>query len=285
MFERTSVCAEVAILDAERAVVVTSPKRKKVALVGFATNTLHLVPWNDPEFELWGLNQGYLHMHRRADRWFEMHLPEATADVRDPAYLNWLGAVREFPIYMIQTDRAIPNAVRFPIEAAITYHDGLDYFTSSPAFMLALAGMEGFEEIHLYGINLAIGDEYFFEKACAEEWIGFLRGKGVKVYVPSASSLLKQYRRYGYAIDARPQQSLKVLLTARRDEYRAQAEQKSAELHTSLGAMREAEAMIQIAEGLDHGADIVLVPPVPPPASTPPIGIPLPVPPPPVVPT
>jgi hypothetical protein len=34
-----------------------------------------------------------------------------------------------------------------------------DYFTSSPAFMLALAGIEGFEEVHLYGINLAIGAE------------------------------------------------------------------------------------------------------------------------------
>jgi hypothetical protein len=165
---------------------------------------------------------------------------------------------------MIETSKQIPNAVRFPIEEAIAYGKR-DYFTSSPAFMLALAGIEGFEEVHLYGINLAIGDEYFFEKACAEWWIGYLEGKGVTVYVPKASSLLKQYRRYGYSIDARPQQSFKVLLTARRDEYRTKAEQLSADLHTVLGAMREDEAIMQIAEGIDHGADIVLVPPVPPP--------------------
>jgi hypothetical protein len=222
------------------------------------------VPWNDPSFEIWGLNQGYLHMHRRADRWFEMHQQEATADVRDPEYLKWLSAVREFPIYMIQTNPEIPNSIRYPIEEAVAFGKR-DYFTSTPAFMLAIAGMEEFEEIHLYGINLAIGDEYFFEKACAEWWIGYLEGRGIKVYVPAASSLLKQHRRYGYAIDARPQQSLKILLTARRDEYRTKAEQASADLHTVLGAMREDEALMQIAEGIDHGADLVLVPPVPPP--------------------
>lgn len=262
MFDVNSVCADVSVYDAEGAIVKVSPRRKKVAIVGFATNTLHLVPWNDPDFEIWGLNQGYLHCHRRADRWFELHLPEATADVRDPEYLQWLSAC-PIPIYMIQTAPEIPNSVRFPIERAIEF-GGRDYFTSSPAFMLALAGMEGFEEVHLYGINLAIGDEYFFEKACAEWWIGFLEGRGVKVHVPKASSLLKQYRRYGYSIDARPSQSLKVLLTARRDEYRAKAEETAANLHTMLGAMREDEALMQIAEGIDHGADIVLIPSVPP---------------------
>jgi hypothetical protein len=272
MFDTTNVCAEVTVLDREQAVVEVRPKRKKVAIVGFATNTLHLVPWNDPTFEIWGLNQGYLHMHRRADRWFEMHMPEATADVRDPAYLTWLSAVRDFPIYMIQTNPEIPNAVRYPIEAAIASAGPRhrDYFTSSPAFMLAVAGLEGFEEVHLYGINLAIGDEYFFEKACAEYWIGLLEGRGVNVYVPSASSLLKQYRRYGYAIDARPSASYKALMTARRDEYRAKAEQHSNELHVMLGAMREDEALMQIAEGIDHGADLVLVPPLPAPSTAPP---------------
>jgi len=270
LFDLTSVCADISILDAERAVVTCVPKRKKVAIVGFATNTLHLVPWNDPEFEIWGLNQGYMHCHRRADRWFEMHQKESTADVRDPDYLTWLSRC-PIPIYMTETQREIPNSVRYPIEEACKYANR-DYFTSSPAFMLALAGMEGFEEIHLYGINLAIGDEYFFEKACAEYWIGFLEGKGVRVYVPKASSLLKQFRRYGYAVDARPQASFKVLLTARRDEYRAKAEQFSNDLHTVLGAMREDEAIMQIAEGIDHGADIVLVPPLPAPSTAPQIG-------------
>ena len=261
--------ADVAIMNRETADVAVVPKRKKVALVGFASNTLHLVPWFDPEFEIWGMNQGHLNFPRRADRWFEMHSVEATADVRDPNYLQFLRDLT-IPVYMIRTYDEYPTSVRYPIEEAIRFC-GRDYFTSSVAFMMALAALEGFQEVHLYGINLAIGDEYFYEKPCAEWWIGVLEGHGVKVYVPSASSLLKQFRRYGYSIDARPAQSFKVLLQARINEYRSRAEGFQANLNTVLGAMREAEALQQIAEGLDHGADIVLMPQTAPPptAATP----------------
>lgn len=266
MFDVTNVCADVTVLSKEHAEVLVTPKRKKVALVGFATNTLALVPWNDPEFEIWGMNQGYLHMHRRADRWFELHNTEATADVRDPNYLQWLSEC-PIPVYMLECRDNVPNSMRYPIEKAIAYHGGLDYFMSTIAYMLALAGMEGFEEVHLYGINLAISDEYFYEKPNAEEWIGYLRGKGIKVYVPKASSLLKQYARYGYAIDARPAMSLKVLVQSRINEYIQRAEALSNDLHVVLGAKREDEALLQIFEGVDHGADIVLVPQPPPPAA------------------
>ena len=157
MYDLHPACADVFIEDRQMADVVVKPRRKKVAIVGFASNTLHLVPWTDPEFEIWSMNQGYGHCLRRTDRHFEMHLPEATADVRDPQYLAWLSQA-PIPVYMIECRDEVPNSVRYPIEDAIKYA-GRDYFMSSPAFMLALAGMEGFEEVHLYGINLAIGDE------------------------------------------------------------------------------------------------------------------------------
>lgn len=257
-FEPHAAMADVAIMNRETADIAVVPKRKKVALVGFASNTLHLVPWFDPEFEIWGMNQGHMNFQRRADRWMEMHLPEATQDMRDPNYDQFLKNC-PVPLYMIRVMDEYPNSVRFPIEEAIRVSGGRDYFTSTVAFMMALALMEGFTEVHLYGINLAIGDEWFYEKACAEFWIGYLEGHGIKVHVPSASSLMKQHRRYGYSIDARPAQSLKLLLQARVNAYRSQAEQFQSNLNTVLGAMREAESLMQVAEGVDHGADIVLV--------------------------
>lgn len=269
MFDQHPACADVEIVDRQTPDVVCHPPRKKVAIIGFASNTLHLVPWIDPSFELWSLNQGYLHCLRRTDRHFEMHMPEATADVRDPNYLQWL---REspIPVYMIECQDEIPMSVRYPIEEAIKYV-GRDYFMSSPAFMLALAGMEGFEEIHMYGVNLAIGDEYFYEKPNCEWIIGVLQGRGIKVHIPSASSLLKQYKRYGYSIDARPAASLKALLNGRMAEYARQEERLIEQLSVIRGAKREDEALVQIAEGLDHGAEIVLMPPqqpLTPPAQT-----------------
>ncbi len=265
-FEVTDACADVAIMDRGTADVVVVPKRRKVACVGFASNTLHLVPWTDPSFEVWSMNQGHLHCARRTDRHFEMHMPEATADIRDPDYLTFLKNC-PIPIYMIQQYDEYPSSVRYPIEEALRLA-GRDYFMSTVAFMMALAINEGFEEIHLYGINLAIGDEYFYEKPNAEYWIGKAEGMGIKVYVPSASSLLKQHRRYGYHVDARPQQSLKVLLQARINQYRSQAEQASNNLNLLVGAMREAEQLIQVCEGIDHGADIVLMPATPTPVAT-----------------
>lgn len=258
MFDVNSVCADVAILDKERAEILVTPRRRKVAIVGFATNTLNLVPWNDPEFEIWGLNQGYLHMYRRADRWFEMHNHETTADVRDPQYLSWLSAC-PIPIYMLETRPEVPSSVRFPIEKAIEWL-GMDYFMSSIAYMMAIAGMEGFEEVHLYGINLAIGDEYFYEKPNAEFILGFMKAKGIKIVIPKASSLLKQYARYGYALDARPHNSLKVLIGSRINEYHEREKALLRDMSIVEGARREGEALQQIFEGLDHGADIVLMP-------------------------
>ena len=266
-FDLTPACADVQIVaEGGMRDVVVLPKRKKVAIIGFASNTLHLVPWNDPEFELWSMNQGYMHCARRTDRHWEMHQPEATADIRDPNYLTFLQTC-PIPIYMIQQYDEYPNSIRFPIEDAIRLA-GRDYFMSSVSYMMALAIMEGFQEIHLYGINLAIGDEYFYEKPNAEWWIGKAEGMGIKVVVPQASSLLKQFRRYGYHVDARPSQSLKVLVQARINEYRQRAEKLQCDLHVVLGAMREDESLIQVLEGVDHGADIVLMPPPTAPAAT-----------------
>lgn len=260
-FEVTSACADINILDRERAKVVVSPRRKKVAFVGFASNSLHMVPWEDERFEIWGMNQGHPNFKRRADRWFEMHLPEATPDIRDPLYMQFLRDLT-IPVYMIQPYEYAPTSLRYPIEDAIAV-TGLDYFMSTVAFMCALAMMEDFEEVHLYGINLAIGDEYFYEKPNAEFWIGFMKAKGIKVEIPRASALLKQTKRYGYEIDARPNQSWKILLSAREQEYKGKIDKLSAEANMYLGAMRECQALMQIGEGMDAGADIVLVPQVP----------------------
>ena len=58
----------------------------------------------------------------------------------------------------------------------------------------------------------------------------------------------------------RPSQSLKVLLDSRRKQYLHEIEQLQAQLHQKIGHMRESESLIQMAEGIDHGADLVLLP-------------------------
>ena len=148
----------------------------------------------------------------------------------------------------------------FATEAAIQI-GGRDYFTSSIAYMIAVALLDGFQEIAIYGVNLAIGDEWFYQKACAEWWIGLAEGKGVAVYVPSASALLKQYARYGYAQESTPNALTRVMLNGRINHYRAKCEELLRDYHVQLGAMRESESLLQAVEGLEHGADLIAISP------------------------
>ena len=49
--------------------------KNTVAIVGFAKSTRHLVPYEDMETEIWGINDAY-HVKgfmKRWDRWFQLH--------------------------------------------------------------------------------------------------------------------------------------------------------------------------------------------------------------------
>jgi hypothetical protein len=92
---------------------------------------------------------------------------------------------------------SLPTTISYPVEQIIDEF-GIDYFTSTVAFEVALAMREGFKEIALYGIDLIVGTEYSEQKACLEFWLGMAHAKGVNVVIPSTSALLKHSHRYGY---------------------------------------------------------------------------------------
>ena len=166
-----------------------------MAIVGTAPSW-KLTPWNDPSVELWSLNDAFrLPGFARADRWFDLHPfdhmyfvpPKATKVdakdiptghyVRPHAYLDWLKAL-QIPLYL-QSDPPEgfgPQAQRFP-KQAVEEHFG-QYFTSTPAWMLALAVMEGFQDIAIYGIHLATESEYIEQRPNFEFLIGRVLGRG-----------------------------------------------------------------------------------------------------------
>lgn len=202
--------AHVTVLDPEKAIVSPADgrKRKKVCIVGYAENSRHLAWYDDPDCEIWGVNQVYRFIPRM-DRNFQIHHDwdnekkwAAGTDQR-----KWI-TESPIPTYMIAHDPSMPNSVTYPlldVRRALGLlgenddpQTGLDYFTSSIAFMFALAIAEGFEEIGIYGIDLIIGREYFFEKSCVEFYMGIAHAKGIVVHRPENSALLWQSHRYGY---------------------------------------------------------------------------------------
>lgn len=208
-------CAgHVKILDHQNGIVESfcpdGTKRKKMAIVGYAAGSLHLAPFNDPSWEIVGLNQLYRKIPR-ADRWLEIHQNFLEHVVEGTDHEKWLKEA-PIPIYMVDRIPGIPNSVRYPIERVMDGH--LDYFTSTVAFGIALAINEGFEEIGLWGIDLVVGDEYIHQKPCTEFWLGTAHGKGINITIPRESALCKQSHRYGYQIE--PESLVKMSELAKR---------------------------------------------------------------------
>lgn len=172
-------------------------RRKKVAIVGFSESSRHLAPYNDPEWEIWAMNQLYRHIPR-ATRWWEMHkYPDYLTIDQVPGtdYAGWL-AKCPIPVYMCEKRDDVPNSVRYPIETMVARFG--DYFYSTISYMIALAISEGFEEIGLWGIDLAHDSEYEYQKPSAEYLLGVAIGAGITVRIPQQSALLKGTYRYGY---------------------------------------------------------------------------------------
>lgn len=214
--------------------------RSKVCIVGYAENSRHLAWYDDPDCEIWGVNQLYRFIPR-ADRWFQIHTnwddKDRWAAGTDQA--AWL-AQCPIPVYMTDLNPAIPNSVRYPAERVMAELKTHDYFTSSIAFMVALAIAEGFHEIGIYGIDLVIGREWDFEKACVEFYLGIAHARGLEYHLPQGCALLWQSHRYGYHQE--PDYGFFGLpkLAARRGQLAAQVKQFRDTLYTSQGRLEEA---------------------------------------------
>ena len=156
-----------------------------------------------PEVELWSMNMCHRFLKRPAQRWFQMHhrnhnMPSGyLADTqqgpvgyfgRPKDHEEWLQACG-IPVYMQEVDTLIPTSVRYPIEDVARRFGS--YFTSTVAYMIALALHEGVDEILLLGIYLKTGPEYEKERPCVEYFLGAARALGVRVVLPEGCDLTR----------------------------------------------------------------------------------------------
>lgn len=199
----------------------------KVALVGCAP-TWRTAPYDDPSWTIWAhASCQQLHLPR-VHRWFDIHAlsvwrqgkvwyrPEGD---EPPTYVDWLASRLE-PVVMQQHWPVVPASVPYPLRALVEAFgivpaewvvDEATWwrlvrdrgeFSSTAAYMLALALYEGATEIALHGIDFigqdTRGIERTYQRPGMKYWVGVARGMGVPVTVAPGSWFQSQPFLYGY---------------------------------------------------------------------------------------
>lgn len=188
---------------------------RKIAIVGTAPTSYGLAPFQDESWEIWGTSRLYQQIPRW-DVWFELHeldtigkgwMTDEQSRVNGRAsHLEYLSQ-QGHPIYLQREEpERIPSGIAYPLEEvrqhlADRFGSTEDYFTNHIAYMIALALFVGAEEIGLYGVDMAMDDEYAYQRPSCEYLIGLARGAGIKVHIPRESDLLKAMLLYGYDDD------------------------------------------------------------------------------------
>lgn len=194
-------------------------------------------PWDDPNVEIGSLNDAYvLPDFKRANFWVDLHpLPEMVfrprgerkvrpehapvgGYLRPEGHIDWL-RTRNFPVYLHSCEEcgcadlpkekrghdpypfpAWPNAKPFPFKAVEARFG--QYFSSTPAWMLAWMLMHDYRVIHITGIALSTEWEYIHQRPNMEFLIGMALAQGVQFLIPERSALLKG--KHKYAVEPKP---------------------------------------------------------------------------------
>jgi hypothetical protein len=182
-------------------------KKEKVCIVGCSDSRSETPFDKKDEYEFWGVNNLYISMPGPWTRWFEIHqitndgskwLRRGKDKFRGQSvdqYLEQLGKL-PFPVYTQQVNPFMPNAVPYPFQDIIGQFG--NYFTNTISWEIALAIKEGFKEIRVLGVDMAVDTEYFWQRPSCEYFLGIAAGMGIKIWMPDSCDLLKTRFMYGY---------------------------------------------------------------------------------------
>lgn len=199
-------------------------ERRKLILVGKGDGWKNAPIQGD--FEIWGVNDLVVErhvdmefdMHRLDERWdpdieskvSAMDLTKCQADAKFQENLNTvIGLTRtvnkctelNVPLMTLKHYDFAPTSIEYPLDDVIQDLRS-DNFTNGIDYMIAYAVHCGvFTDIDLYGINMAMGSEYEWEKPGCDFWLGVAKGRGIRVNIKSNVTLLLKPRDgmlYGY---------------------------------------------------------------------------------------
>lgn len=231
-------------------------KPLKIALIGTAPSSRMLAPFNDPSWTIWACSPGNMGALPRVDAWFEIHgnmLWPENKHYGEP-YLKWLNE-QSFPVYM-QNQSFLPRATPLPMRELVEEF-GPYFFTSSFAWMMALAMKQGATEISLYGIDMASRDEYILQRPGA--YYFFMEGKrrGIKMSAPYESDIMQPPTLYGFSEVTQFGRKLlarKVEIKSRVDGMKQQRDSLNHQIAYLEGAQEDLDYMESIFGGVQNNS-------------------------------
>ena len=173
---------------------------RKIAVLGSAVSSVGLAPYHDPSWEIWACSPANMTLPRKS-LWFELHNIEMKRREGLDAYLDWM-AKQPFKIYMQSVLPEFPNSLEFPLQPIVAKY-GPFWWTSQPAYMLALAIEQKPEAIGLYGIDMAANSEYNQQRLALQFLIREVLNTGINLVVPPESDILEPAPMYGYSESSR----------------------------------------------------------------------------------
>lgn len=212
---------------------------KKIAILGTATTTLECAPVNDPSWEIWACSpwmQGKLHPRSETtggfDRFFEVHPLSQFAPCEVTDFIPWMAKCGK-PVHVFH-DLGLPNQV-FCEKEKIEAQHGSAFLTSTIAWMLAIAIEERPAQIGIWGVDMADGTEYAYQKQGCLHFIALARLLGIDIVLPSESEL----RHVPAAYPDRYATDIAIRLTKKIEKTRAEL----AEIERNLKVFEEARNM------------------------------------------
>ena len=177
----------------------------KLAIIGAEPLTRNNAPWDDMSFDIWTIsNWANADWAKRVSASIEIHKPKLYKDhPLDAKYWEYL-VNTDVPVIMQETDRDVKSSCVFPLSEiknltknVIVKGQQAQILNSSICYCIALAILQNYEQIDVYGVEMSNSSEYRSQQSAFTFWVGFAAGRGVKLNINCTQALLLQ-PLYGY---------------------------------------------------------------------------------------
>jgi hypothetical protein len=166
----------------------------KIAVCGSAPSSRLLAPFADPNWEIWACSpQNY--DFPRIDAWFELHsLNRKLVPQNEPYHKALLAHPR---VYVSAPDPRLPNGIVLNPQHLMDKF-GAYFFTSSLAWMMAMAIEQKPEKIGIWGVDMSATDEYGYQRAGMHYFMQKASEAGIEILIPPQADLANPIPLYGY---------------------------------------------------------------------------------------